>query len=142
MFIFVTHPFDTGDRVFIEQENLIVKRMGLFATEFVRADGTTLYYFNSNLFTKFITNVRRSGKQFEGLTLQVDWRTPLSKLEQLETKMNEWLASDENRWYNPPTGVVLQHIDFQRCLELTMGIPHNGPAPNSNNVCVPMIERR
>ncbi|KAF8706854.1 Mechanosensitive ion channel, partial [Rhizoctonia solani] len=126
MFIFVTHPFDTGDRVFIEQENLIVKRMGLFATEFVRADGTTLYYFNSNLFTKFITNVRRSGKQFEGLTLQVDWRTPLSKLDELETKMNEWLASDDNRWYNPPTGVVLQHIDFQRCLELTMGIPHNG----------------
>ncbi|CAE6481603.1 unnamed protein product [Rhizoctonia solani] len=126
MFIFVTHPFDTGDRVFIEQENLIVKRMGLFATEFVRSDGTTLYYFNSNLFTKFITNVRRSGKQFEGLTLQVDWRTPLSKLDQLEQKMNEWLASDENRWYEPPTGVVLQHIDFQRCLELTMGIPHNG----------------
>jgi hypothetical protein len=149
--------------VFIEQENLIVKRMGLFATEFVRADGTTLYYFNSNLFTKFMyvssslfhidicthfyleTTVQTSDeaeyvicffcytstdvvtqKQFEGLTLQVDWRTPLSKLEQLETKMNEWLASDENRWYNPPTGVVLQHIDFQRCLELTMGIPHNG----------------
>ncbi|QRW12748.1 transporter, small conductance mechanosensitive ion channel (MscS) family protein [Ceratobasidium sp. AG-Ba] len=126
MFIFVTHPFDTGDRCFIEQENLIVKRMGLFATEFVRADGTTLYYFNSNLFTKFITNVRRSGKQFEGLTLQVDWRTPMSKLDQLEQKMNEWLQSDENRWYDPPTGVMLQHIDFQRCLELTMGIPHNG----------------
>ncbi|KAF8608249.1 hypothetical protein BDV93DRAFT_519301 [Ceratobasidium sp. AG-I] len=126
MFIFVTHPFDTGDRCFIEQENLIVKHMGLFATEFVRADGTTLYYFNSNLFTKFITNVRRSGKQFEGLTLQVDWRTPLSKLEQLEQKMNEWLHSDENRWYDPPTGVVLQHIDFQRSMEITMGIPHNG----------------
>ncbi|KAG8733275.1 hypothetical protein FRC10_000328 [Ceratobasidium sp. 414] len=126
MFIFVTHPFDTGDRCFIEQENLIVKHMGLFATEFVRADGTTLYYFNSNLFTKFITNVRRSGKQFEGLTLQVDWRTPMSKLDQLENKMNEWLQSDENRWFNPPTGVVLQHIDFQRSLEITMGIPHNG----------------
>ncbi|KAG8732237.1 hypothetical protein FRC12_019370 [Ceratobasidium sp. 428] len=126
MFIFVTHPFDTGDRCFIEKENLIVKHMGLFATEFVRADGTTLYYFNSNLFTKFITNVRRSGKQFEGLTLQVDWRTPLSKLDELETKMNEWIHSDENRWYNPPTGVTLQHIDFQRSLEVTMGIPHNG----------------
>ncbi|CAE6475653.1 unnamed protein product [Rhizoctonia solani] len=126
MFIFVTHPFDTGDRVFIEQENLIVKRMGLFATEFVRSDGTTLYYFNSNLFTKFITNVRRSGKQFEGLTMQVDWRTPLSKLQQLEQKMNEWLASDDNRWYDPPTSVVLQNIKFQACLELTMGIPHNG----------------
>ncbi|KAG8707925.1 hypothetical protein FRC09_001538, partial [Ceratobasidium sp. 395] len=99
MFIFVTHPFDTGDRCFIEKENLIVKHMGLFATEF---------------------------KQFEGLTLQVDWRTPLSKLDELGTEMNEWIQSDENRWYNPPTGVTLQHIDFQRSLEVTMGIPHNG----------------
>ncbi|KAF8756592.1 Mechanosensitive ion channel [Rhizoctonia solani] len=101
MFIFVTHPFDTGDRVFIEQENLIVKRMGC-----LRPSSSVPM---EPRFSHHSTNVRRSGKQFEGLTLQVDWRTPLSKLDELETKMNEWLASDDNR-----------------CLELTMGIPHNG----------------
>ncbi len=63
-------PFDTGDRCFIDSrclsillfglltvtpdENLVVKKMGLFATVFTRVDGTQTYYFNSQLFTKFM----------------------------------------------------------------------------------------
>lgn len=31
MFLFVTHPFDTGDRCFIDDEVMVVKKMGLFA---------------------------------------------------------------------------------------------------------------
>jgi len=38
-------PFDTGDRCFIDEENVVVKKMGLFATTFTRADGTTLYVY-------------------------------------------------------------------------------------------------
>ncbi|KAL1706074.1 hypothetical protein EV121DRAFT_257807, partial [Schizophyllum commune] len=53
MFLFVTHPYDTGDMVFIDQDILFVKKMGLFATLFTRADGTETYYFNSILSTKF-----------------------------------------------------------------------------------------
>ncbi|KAF8528910.1 Mechanosensitive ion channel-domain-containing protein [Hysterangium stoloniferum] len=126
MFIFVTHPFDTGDRVFVDDENLIVKKVGLFATMFSRQDGTQTYYFNSQLFTKFITNVRRSGQTFENATYQVAWRTPLEKLDQLEKCMNDWLATEENRWFEPNTAVTLQKIDYQRSLEFTMGIGHNG----------------
>ncbi|KAF8592464.1 hypothetical protein K439DRAFT_1625826 [Ramaria rubella] len=126
IFIFVTHPFDTGDRVFVDDENLVVKKMGLFATTFMRSDGTETYYFNSQLFTKFITNVQRSGKMAENLTIQVAWRTPLEKLDQLEYHMNEWLATEENRWFDPHTAITLQKIDYQRCLEFTMGISHNG----------------
>ncbi len=47
-------PYDTGDRCFIDDENLVVKKMGLFATIFTRADGTETYYFNSMLFNKFM----------------------------------------------------------------------------------------
>ncbi|TFK56013.1 hypothetical protein OE88DRAFT_1621194 [Heliocybe sulcata] len=126
IFLFVTHPFDTGDRCFIDDENFVVKKMGLFATVFTRADGTETYYFNSLLFQKFIINARRSGKTFENLTMQVAWRTPLEKLDQLEKCMNEWLQTEENRWFEPSTSVTLQHIDYQRFLEITIGIGHNG----------------
>ncbi|KAI6047029.1 Mechanosensitive ion channel-domain-containing protein [Pisolithus marmoratus] len=125
MFLFVTHPFDTGDRCFVDTENLVVKKMGLFATVFLRSDGTESYYFNSQLFTKFITNVRRSDKMAEGLTMQVAWRTPLAKLDELEKRLNEWLATDENRWFQPTTSIMLQNISFQRHLEITITIPHN-----------------
>ncbi|KAI0637907.1 Mechanosensitive ion channel-domain-containing protein [Trametes polyzona] len=125
MFLFVTHPFDTGDRCFIDDENLVVKKMGLFATIFTRSDGTETYYFNSQLFNKFITNVRRSDKTAENLTMQVAWQTPIEKLDQLEKCLCKWLETEENRWFQPSTSVTLQHIDYQRHLEITIGIPYN-----------------
>ncbi|KAJ7755678.1 Mechanosensitive ion channel-domain-containing protein [Mycena maculata] len=126
MFLFVTHPFDTGDRCIIDDEIMVVKKMGLFATVFTRWDGTESYYFNSQLAAKFITNVRRSGKMFESCTVQVAWRTPLAKLDALEAAMNAWLSTEENRWFVPSTGVTLQSINFQRYVEFTMAIGHNG----------------
>ncbi|EIW82487.1 hypothetical protein CONPUDRAFT_54256 [Coniophora puteana RWD-64-598 SS2] len=125
MFLFVTHPFDTGDRVFINQENLVVKKMGLFATVFARIDGTETYYFNSQLFTQFITNVRRSDKMAEYVTLNVAWRTPQEKLDELVKCINDWLAREENRWFQPSTGLTPQAIVFQRHYTLSMTIPHN-----------------
>ncbi|KIL68115.1 hypothetical protein M378DRAFT_8799 [Amanita muscaria Koide BX008] len=126
MFIFVTHPFDTGDRCLIGTENLVVKKVGLFATVFTRSDGTETYYFNSQLFNIFIVNYRRSDKPFENLTMQVAWRTPLKKLDALERCLNEWLSTEENRWFEPSTSITLQHIYFQSYLEITIGIGHNG----------------
>ncbi|KAK0453264.1 Mechanosensitive ion channel-domain-containing protein [Armillaria borealis] len=126
MFLFVTHPYDTGDRCFIDDEILVVKKMNLFATVFTRVDGTETYYFNNQLFSKFITNVRRSDKMFENLTMQVAWRTPLEALDELEECMNAWLSTEENRWYEPSTSIVLQNIEYQRYMEITIGIAHNG----------------
>lgn len=64
--------------------------------------------------------------------MQVSWRTPLEKLDELVTAMNEWLQTEENRWFEPSTSLVLQHIDFQRYLECTMAIGHNGYAHHIN----------
>ncbi|KAF7313443.1 EF-hand domain-containing protein [Mycena chlorophos] len=126
MFLFVTHPYDTGDRCFIDDEIMVVKKMELFATIFQRWDGTESYYFNSQLSNKIIINVRRSGKMYESLTMQCAWRTPLEKLDALEAAVNKWLSTEENRWFVPSTGVTLQSINFQRYLEFTMAIGHNG----------------
>ncbi|KAG8992340.1 hypothetical protein FRB94_011709 [Tulasnella sp. JGI-2019a] len=126
MFLFVTHPFDTGDRCFIDQENLVVRKMGLFATTFIRSDGSLMYYFNSILLNKFINNARRSGNMAENLEMQVNWRTPQSKLDALEKRLNEWIDSDEKRWFKPGTSISFSKIEFQRSLYLTIGIGHNG----------------
>lgn len=95
-------------------------------TVFTRSDGTETYYFNSQLFSKFIVNCRRSAKTAENLSLQMSWKTPLSKIDELEQCMNQWLETEPNRWFTPPTSVTLQHIVNQRSLECTVGIGHNG----------------
>jgi len=58
--------------------------------------------------------------------MQVAWTTPLAKLDTLEKRLNDWLSTEENRWFEPSTNIVLQNISFQRYLELTIGIGHNG----------------
>ncbi|KAL5527555.1 hypothetical protein ACEPAG_6356 [Sanghuangporus baumii] len=126
MFLFVTHPYDTGDRCFIDEENLVVKKMTLSATVFARADGTETYYFNSQLFSKMITNARRSGKTAELCVLFIDWRTPLEKLDALEKNLSDWLSTEENRWFDPTTSIVINRIECQRFMEISIGIPHNG----------------
>ena len=39
VFIFVYHPYDTGDRVIIETQTLLVDNVGLLTTTFIRSDG-------------------------------------------------------------------------------------------------------
>lgn len=69
--------------------------------------------------------LRHNQKTGELCTLQVAWKTPLEKLDALVKCLNEWLSTEENRWYEPNTSVTLQKIEFQRYLEITIGIPHN-----------------
>ena len=58
--------------------------------------------------------------------MQVAWKTPLEKLDALEQCLNDWLSTEPNRWFEPSTSVTLQKISYQRHLELTIGIGHNG----------------
>lgn len=57
----------------------------------------------------------------------------MEKLDALEACMNEWLQTEEHRWFEPSTSLALQHIRYQRHLELTIAIGHNGYAPLSSS---------
>lgn len=49
IFMFVTHPFDVGDRLLIDGNNLIVKELGILYTIFQKWDGQVIYTPNSVL---------------------------------------------------------------------------------------------
>lgn len=80
IFLFVTHPFDVGDRVFIDGQNLIVKELGILTTVFQRFDGQILYSPNAVLATKPITNIRRSSNITQTIELQIDLDVGLRSL--------------------------------------------------------------
>lgn len=124
IFLFATHPFDSGDRIFLEDEVYVVKQLGLFSTLFTKWDGTETMIANSKLGTLTITNLRRSPPQFENATLQVGWNTTLEQLDELEKKMNNWLQKDEKRMFAPSTAVVLQNFNYMRWIEITIGMLH------------------
>ncbi|KAI9621915.1 hypothetical protein H4Q26_015350 [Puccinia striiformis f. sp. tritici PST-130] len=125
--VFCTHPYDTGDRVIMDNEGvdevLIVKRMGLLVTVFSRTDGTEWFAPNSLLGEKSIINLRRSSHQREWATVQFDWDTPLEKLDRLEDSMNLWLQTDEQRRFEPGTACLIQSLD-QQFIEITLAMTH------------------
>ncbi|KAF7683848.1 Mechanosensitive ion channel protein 4 [Astathelohania contejeani] len=80
IFLFGIHPFDIGDRVFIDighgPENMVVSELNVFSTVFYRWDGACIYIPNSVLSSKAISNVRRSGPMSESHRIQIYYKTP------------------------------------------------------------------
>ena len=63
MFIIYSHPYDIGDRVHIEEQNMIVKDIGLTSTTFERWNNECVVITNNYIRTRAITNIRRSKNQ-------------------------------------------------------------------------------
>jgi hypothetical protein len=86
LFLFVIHPFDVGDRVYIQLssptdfDNLVVSEMHLLSTVFERWDGVKVYVPNYVLAMKSIINIRRSGSICETHRLQVGYQTSTDQL--------------------------------------------------------------
>ncbi|KAK0528798.1 hypothetical protein OC842_004440 [Tilletia horrida] len=132
VFLFVTHAYDTGDRIMIGDQVMVVKRMSLLSTQFTLADGTVIvkspsqdmYVSNALLGTLMITNFRRSGYQWESVPLQFPFDTPLAKLDAIEEDMKHWLATEPERMFEPSTSIVPQHMDNMRSISCTVGMTH------------------
>ncbi|PKI62349.1 hypothetical protein CRG98_017155 [Punica granatum] len=60
IFLFVMHPFDVGDRVEVDQVQMVVEEMNILTTVFLRYDEQKIVYPNSILSTKAIGNYYRS----------------------------------------------------------------------------------
>ncbi|KAI8143932.1 Mechanosensitive ion channel-domain-containing protein [Fennellomyces sp. T-0311] len=125
MFLFVTHPYDAGDYLLIDNQFLLVHELGLMGTVFIRGDGQQVYAPTTVLMTKLIVNVRRSGDMGESIVLNIDFRTPTDQLMLLKKRLTEWVDS-ESRDYAPGFDVRVTDIIDVNQIILTMWLPHKG----------------
>ncbi|KAI8075448.1 Mechanosensitive ion channel-domain-containing protein [Gilbertella persicaria] len=100
IFVFVTHPFDAGDRVLIQGENWVVQNVGLLVTTFLKWDGSVVYAKNSVLTSQYIINVRRSGRTGETVELQISFSTPSWKIRKITEHMQKW-CNEYPKLYTP-----------------------------------------
>ncbi|KAL1919508.1 uncharacterized protein VTP21DRAFT_2201 [Calcarisporiella thermophila] len=97
IFVFMVHPFDAGDRIYLNGTHMIVTEMGLLTTTFTRWDGVVIYHPNNQLANMNIENVRRSGNMSEAMTIAIDFYTPSLKIKEAQERMNEWVAKEAAR---------------------------------------------
>ncbi len=116
VFLLVVHPFDIGDRVFIPLnttsqdmastvatmsdvdalDNLVVVEMHVLSTVFERWDGVKMYVPNYVLSEKPIFNVRRSGPLTETQRLEVDFSTPIAKIDELRRRLGDFVCREQS----------------------------------------------
>ncbi|KAF9269000.1 hypothetical protein L218DRAFT_916497 [Marasmius fiardii PR-910] len=123
IFIFSTHVFDVGDLVMIDDQVLEVKEFGLFSTTFRRVDGQEIVAPNALLASaKTIHNLRRSGSMFETTTIMVSYTTPLETIEELKSRINQYVSDNNREWVS--AAVNIDKMEYQNALHLIIAMEH------------------
>lgn len=93
LFIVYTHPYDPGDRVHIEGENMVVREISLFYTTLERWDGIAVTIANLVIKDKAILNIRRSKSQQMKLDILVSSKTSEKKIELLREAVKKFVKN-------------------------------------------------
>ncbi|KAI9168345.1 hypothetical protein H9P43_007717 [Blastocladiella emersonii ATCC 22665] len=112
VFVFSTHAYDVGDRVFVDGMNLVVREIGILSTTFERWDGHLIYQSNVELQRKTIVNVRRSPPMTEPIEVQVAFDTSAAKIAALEDRLNAFLRT-HRRDYRDAPGLFVQVFEIE-----------------------------
>ncbi|KAM5563017.1 mechanosensitive ion channel protein 10-like [Rosa sericea] len=118
VFVFVIHPFDVGDRCVVDDVPLIVEEMSIFTTVFLKSNNEKVYYPNSVLSTKTISNYYRSSDMKDTVEFSIAL-TPVEKIVKLKERIKEYLERNPQYWH-PKHNVAV--IDFEDVNKLKMAV--------------------
>lgn len=124
LFVFVTHAFDTGDRILIGDLNWVVSNVGILVTTFNNIEGSVVYAKNSVLATKYIINCRRTGRTTELFDIQVSFHTPSWKIQELLSRMVEWNNQFPKLYTKDACFANITALENVNRLSITFGFQH------------------
>jgi small-conductance mechanosensitive channel len=123
IFVFVMHPFDVGDRCVIDGVQMIVEEMNILTTVFLRFDNEKIFFPNSVLATKAISNFYRSPDMGDSLEFSIDFRTPIEKIGALKEKVKKYLEKNPQYWY-PNHNMVVKEIENVNKIKMALFFNH------------------
>ncbi|KAK2877795.1 hypothetical protein FQN49_001193 [Arthroderma sp. PD_2] len=126
IFLFVKHPYDVGDRVHINNNELLVEHISLLFSVFRDIQNhKTVQVPNIVLNTQWIENVTRSAAMREQLTLTCDFGTSFGDIQLLKREMQAFVrAKDNSRDFAPDVDVEVSGLGDMNKLELKVEIRH------------------
>lgn len=123
IFVFVMHPFDVGDRCVIDGVQMTVEEMNILTTVFLRFDNEKIFYPNSVLAIKPISNFYRSPDMGDSFEFSVDYRTPVEKIGALKEKIKKYLERTPQYWH-PNHSVVVKEIENMNKIKMALFFNH------------------
>ncbi|CAH8303402.1 unnamed protein product [Eruca vesicaria subsp. sativa] len=123
IFVFVMHPYDVGDRCVVDGVPMLVEEMNLLTTVFLKLDNEKVYYPNSVLATKPISNYFRSPDMSETVEFSIAFSTPISKIAHLKERIADYLEQNPHHW-SPIHTVVVKEIENMNKLKMALYSNH------------------
>ncbi|KAA0039640.1 hypothetical protein IC582_010570 [Cucumis melo] len=123
IFVFVMHPFDVGDRCVIDGVHMFVEEMNILSTVFLRFDNEKIYYPNSVLLTKPISNFRRSPDMSDTVDFTIDVSTSFDNITALRKAMQIYIESKPKHW-SPKHSLVVKEIENVDKMKMSLCVQH------------------
>ncbi|XVF35105.1 hypothetical protein REPUB_Repub18cG0115900 [Reevesia pubescens] len=123
IFVFVMHPYDVGDRCVIDGIQMVVEEVNILTTVFLRYDNEKIFYPNSVLSTKPISNFYRSPEMSDTVEFTVDVSTSVEQIGALKAKIKEYLESKPQHW-RPGHSVRVKDIENVNKMKMALYITH------------------
>ncbi|XP_058786013.1 mechanosensitive ion channel protein 10-like [Vicia villosa] len=123
IFVFVMHPFDVGDRCVIDGVELLVEEMNILTTVFLKLNNEKVYYPNSVLAVKPISNYYRSPNMSDSVEFSVDFTTPAEKIGALKEKVKRYLERNPQYWH-PNFSLVVKEIENVNKIKMGLYVTH------------------
>ncbi|XP_038897085.1 mechanosensitive ion channel protein 10-like [Benincasa hispida] len=123
IFVFVMHPFDVGDFCVVDGVQLLVEEMNILTTVFLKLNNEKVYYPNSVLATKPITNYYRSPNMFDTIEFSISFATPLERIGAMKEKIKRYLEKNPQHWH-PNHSVVVKEIENVNKIKIALFAKH------------------
>lgn len=94
-FILVSNPFNSGDRIFVDNENMVVRKISLLSTKLERWNGEQVVMSNQKIAHSTIYNIMRSISQQWRLDLVVPSSTGREKMDLLRSSLRKFASSEK-----------------------------------------------
>ncbi|KAG2398645.1 Mechanosensitive channel of small conductance-like 10 MscS-Like protein [Vigna angularis] len=123
IFVFVVHPFDVGDRCVIDGVQMVVEEMNILTTVFLRYDNEKIFYPNSVLSNKPISNFNRSPEMSDAVEFVVDVSTSIESIGALKAKLKVYLESRPQYWHTEHD-VLVNDIENVNKMKMAVYVTH------------------
>lgn len=132
IFVFVMHPFDVGDRCVIDGVQMVVEEMNILTTVFLRYDNEKIFYPNTVLATKPISNFYRSPEMSDSVEFAVDISTSIETIGALKARIKTYLESKPQHW-RPGHSVQVKEIENVNKMRMALYVNHTINFQNSGD---------
>ncbi|KAB5552530.1 hypothetical protein DKX38_009841 [Salix brachista] len=123
IFVFVMHPFDVGDRCVIDGVQMTVEEMNILTTVFLRYDNEKIFYPNTVLATKPISNFYRSPEMSDSVEFAVAISTSSETIGALKARIKTYLESKPQHW-RPGHSVQVKEIEDVNKMRMALYVNH------------------